>query len=105
MSDASEVRTQLRGPGDNGWTELAPQPDNQGNRWSAFLKKNSTAATVVHALATLVWEATLRLDPIGAEKAKTRGKETNLGLSAIAAGVSLENAEALKRIEAKLNGL
>lgn len=102
MSDGPEVRVQMRGPGDNGWSELAPQPDPQGNRWSAFKKRNVTAQSVVEAIATLVWEATLRVKPRGYTATRKDEGDTALGLSATAAGVALENREALDRIEQHL---
>lgn len=90
MPDGADVRVQMLGPSDNGWVELAPQPDNQGNTFSWFKKKNVTAQTVVEAIATLVFELTLRIKPYSYEESLKLGKETNLGHSAIAAGVSME---------------
>ena len=103
MTDGPEVRIQMRGPGDNGWAELAPQPDPQGGRWSAFHKRNVTAATVVEALATLVWEATLRVKPRGYSPTRKDEGDTTLGLAAVGAGTGLENAERLMRVEASLD--
>lgn len=106
MSNAEDVRIQLRGPGDNGWTQLAPQPDDAGNRFSIFKGKNVTAQTVVEAIATLVFEATYRL-PIagrGYEDYKSRKGDTVLGLAGNAAAIAAENQELLKEINSKLNG-
>lgn len=104
MSDAGNVRVQLRGPGDNGWTQLAPQPDEKGNRFSIFKGKNVTAQTVVEALATLVFEVTYRLPIAGRGYAdfKSRKGDTVLGLAANAAAISAENQELLKAIAAKV---
>lgn len=105
-TNAEEVRIQLRGPGDNGWTGLAPQPDDQGNRFSIFKGKNTTAQTMVEGLATLIFEATYRL-PIagrGYSDYKARKGDTVLGLAGNAAAIAAENQEILKRIESKLNG-
>ena len=106
MTNAEDVRTQLRGPGDNGWTQLAPQPDDAGNRFSIFKGKNVTAQTVVEALATLVFEATYRLPIAGRGYAdyKKRKGDTVLGLAANAAAIAAENQEILKEIKDKLNG-
>lgn len=105
MSDATEVRVQLRGPGDAGWEGLAPQPEPDGVRWNVFLNKAATKLTLVEALARVVWETTLRLAPTPVKEAKTKGKETLLGLAAIAAGAALENADTLARIEKKVDDL
>lgn len=103
MSDGQEVRVQMRGPGDNGWAELAPQPSNDGSQWSAFKKRSVTAQTVVEALATLVWEATLRVKPRGYSAARKTEGDTTLGLAATAAGTGLENTERLIEIKASLD--
>lgn len=104
MSDGSEVRVQLRGPGDNGWTQLAPQPDDQGNRFSIFKGRNVTAQTVVEALATVVFELTFRLPRAGRGYLdfKKRKGDTVLGHAANAAAIAAENQEILRRIATKM---
>ncbi|QAX94320.1 lysin A, protease M23 domain [Gordonia phage Guillaume] len=105
MSHASDVRVQLRGPGDNGWTQLAPQPDEKGNRFSIFKGKNVTAQTVVEALATVVFELTYRLPSAGRgfNDYKARKGDTVLGLAGNAAAIAAENQVILKDIQAKLD--
>lgn len=105
MSDASDVRIQLRGPKDNGWPQLAPQPDEKGNRFSIFFGRNVTAATVVEALATVVFELTHRLDKTGRgyDDFRARKGDTVLGHAANAASIAAENQDILKRIETKLD--
>lgn len=97
MSDGQAIRVQLRGPGDNGWTGLAPQPDEGGNRYSAFLGRNVTAQTLVEAIGTLVFEATLRIASAGrgvADYRKRKG-DTVAGNAANAAAISAEVYELL----------
>lgn len=105
VSAAEEVQVQLRGPGNNGWTQLAPQPDEKGNRFSIALGKNVTAQSLVDAVATLVFEATYRLPIAGRGYSDFKGRkgDTVLGLAANAAAISAENQELLKEIKQKLN--
>lgn len=106
VSAASDVQTQLRGPGNNGWTQLAPQPDEQGNRFSIAAGRNVTAQTLVDAVASLLFEATYRLPSAGRGYAdyKKRKGDTVLGLAGNAAAIAAENQELLKEINSKLNG-
>ena len=107
MSDASEVRVQLRGPGDNGWAELAPQPDEQGNTFSWFKKRNVSAQTVVEAVATLVYEATLRIDSAGrgvADYRKRKG-DTVAGNAASAARMISELHDKVDSLAAEVKAL
>lgn len=103
-TDGQEVRTQMRGPGDNGWEGLAPQPDDNGVRWSAFRKTAVKAQTLVEAVGTLVFEMTLRL-PIadrGYQAFKMRKSDTLAGNAASAAAIAAENREKLDEILAEL---
>ncbi|QRI45511.1 lysin A, protease M23 domain [Gordonia phage Ekhein] len=105
VSHASDVRIQLRGPGDNGWTGLAPQPDEQGNRFSIFKGKNVTAQTVVEGLATVIFELTYRLPKAGRgfdDYSKRKG-DTVLGLAGNSAAIAAENQVILKDIQRKLD--
>lgn len=106
MSDAKDVRVQLRGPGDNGWTQLAPQPDEKGVRFSIFKGRHVTALTVVEAFATVVFELTYRLPRKGRGYAdyKSRAGDTVLGNAGNAAAIAAENQDILRRIEDKLDG-
>ncbi|AOE44543.1 lysin A, peptidase domain [Gordonia phage Jumbo] len=100
------------GPAKNlGWRGLAPQPDNDGNRWSQFriaMKSegggNVDRQTMVEALGTLVFEATLRIKAVTdveAAKAKTvdaKLGETVLGHAAVASGMGIANHDLLVEI-------
>jgi Peptidase family M23 len=103
-TDGKAVRVQLRGPGDGGWVELAPQPDDEGNTYSYFLKRNTTAQTVVEALGTVVFELTLRLPRVdrGYADFKKRKGDTIVGNAANAASIAAENQDLLKKIVTKL---
>ncbi|QOP65364.1 lysin A, protease M23 domain [Gordonia phage Diabla] len=105
VSHASDVRIQLRGPGDNGWAALAPQPDEKGNRFSIFKGKNVTAQTVVEGLATVIFELTYRLPNAGRgfENYRSRKGDTVLGLAGNAAAIAAENQELLRDIQRKLD--
>ncbi|UTN91193.1 lysin A, protease M23 domain [Gordonia phage PokyPuppy] len=105
MSHASDVRVQLRGPGDNGWAALAPQPDEKGNRFSIFKGRNVAAQTVVEGLATVIFELTYRLPNAGRGFENYRGRkgDTVLGLAGNAAAIAAENQEILKDIQRKLD--
>ena len=101
--------------GNLGWIGLAPQPGNDDRRWSQFRAAHKSTGgadvdrqTLVEALGTLVFEATLRIKGVTeAEKARAmivdakRG-ETVLGHAAVASGMSLANHELLKKIAAKV---
>lgn len=121
MASAAEVQGQFMGnskdskAGNLGWIGLAPQPDNDDRRWSQFRAIHKSAGgadvdrqTLVEALGTLVFEATLRIKGVTeAEKARamivdTKRGETVLGHAAVASGMSLANHELLKKIAAKL---
>ena len=104
MSNAQDVRTQLRGPKDNGWAQLAPQPDDQGNTWSPVHKRNVTAASVVDGLAAVLFELTVRIQRAtrGYGDYKARKGDTTAGNAANAAAIAAENQDILKDIQARL---
>ncbi|WKW86024.1 endolysin, glycosyl hydrolase domain [Gordonia Phage JonJames] len=95
------IKGQFMGPKDAGWDQLAPQPDENGVRWSAFLRKAVTKLTLVEAIGQLVWEATLRIAPYR-NGARANGKETVLGHAAAAHGGTLDILDKLSQIEARL---
>ena len=99
MGAADEVVTQFMGPERQGWKELAPQRDQEGKAFGIFAFMNGRdanvkAQTVVEALATLVFEATLRIRPYRGN-AVPRVPETVLGHAAASHGLALDNQEIL----------
>lgn len=107
VSNAKDVRTQLRGPSDNGWPQLAPQPDEQGNTWSAALKRNVKAQSLVDGVATLISEATIRIARAsrGYADYKSRKGDTVAGNAANAAAIAAENQDILKDLQRRIAAL
>lgn len=104
VSNAQDVRIQMRGPKDAGWPQLAPQKDDQGNTWSPVHKRNVTAASIVDGLATVLFEVTVRIQRVGRgyNDYKSRKGDTVAGNAANAAAIAAENQEILKDIQARL---
>lgn len=100
VSAASEVQVQLRGPGNNGWSQLAPQPDNNGGRWLPGMDKQATSGTVVNALGRILFELTLFLPSKdrGYSEYKSRTSDSMVGNAANAAAIAAENHEMLAEI-------
>ncbi len=95
MGAGDEVVTQFMGPERKGWKELAPQRDQEGKAFSIFkfmngLNANVESQTVVEALATLVFEATLRIKAYRGNNVP-QVPETVLGHAAAAHGIGLDN--------------
>lgn len=88
--------------GNSGWKGLAPQPDNDGRRWSAFIGKVVDRQSLVEAVGTLVFEATLRILPYRGGTKKD-APETVLGHAAAAHGTALDILERLDELEAKID--
>jgi len=106
MANANDVLIQTMGPNNNGWPQLRPFPNNQGEVYSVFWNRllgTEEGQTMVQALASLVFEATLRIDPYQADKLTALGPETVLGHAAAAHGGVLDILAALKSIEGKLD--
>lgn len=98
-SAGEEVVTQFMGPERTGWSELAPQRDKEGKAFSIFKflrgeNPNVKAQTVVEAIATLVFEATLRIKAYRGNLVP-RDPETVLGHAAASHGLALDNQEIL----------
>lgn len=99
MGAEDQVVEQFMGPGHQGWKELAPQRDQEGKAFGIFAFMNGRdpnvkAQTVVEALATLVFEATLRIKPYRGNSVP-RVPETVLGHAAASHGLALDNQEIL----------
>ena len=97
MSAGEALVVQFMGETGDGWTELAPQRDPEGKSFSIFKflrgqEQNVTKQTVVEAIATLVFEATLRIRPYRKD-ALDRVPETVLGHAAGSLGIGLDNEE------------
>lgn len=98
----SDEMIQFMGPSGDGWIELAPQKDPEGKSFSIFKflqgkEPNVKKQTVVEAIATLIFEATLRIRPYRGKDAD-RVPETVLGHAATAAGTGLDNRELLLQV-------
>lgn len=90
---------QWMGEKGDGWAELVPQKNAEGKSFSIFkflrgAEPNVKKQTVVEAIATLVFEATLRINPYR-KGAVNRVPETVLGHAAASVGVGLDNQEML----------
>lgn len=99
MGAGEEVVTQFMGPERTGWKELAPQRDQEGKAFSIFKfmrgeNPNVQAQTVVEAIATLVFEATLRIKAYRGNHVP-QVPETVLGHAAASHGLALDNQEIL----------
>ena len=108
MANADEVMVQFMGVDNSGWTELRPFPNNQGETYSVFKARNLAAGegqTMVEALATLVFEATLRIPAYQGENLDELGPETVLGHAAAAHGAVLDLIELVKSLAADVAAL
>jgi len=100
VADGAFLVDQMMGAdGRKGWKELAPQRNPEGKRFSIFKylrgeEPNVERQTVVEAIATLVFEATLRILPYRKNNVP-KTPETVLGHAAAAHGVSLDNRSLL----------
>lgn len=102
MADADQVMVQFQGPGHQGWPQLRPFPNNQGEVYSVFWNRllgSEEGQTIVQALASLVFEATLRIDPYRGQKAAQLGPETVLGHAAAAHGGTRDILDRLDGLE------
>lgn len=89
MANANDVLTQFMGTGPKGWLQLRPYPDNAGKVFSTFKNRYlepDEGQTLVEALSTTVFEATLRIPPYRGDQIAKLGKETVLGHAAAANG-------------------
>lgn len=100
MAAADDVRLQLRGPKDNGWVQLAPQPDDNGVRYSPAHNAHRDALSLVDAVAVIVKEVTLRLKrkDRGVKDYLSRQGDTVAGNAANAAAIAYENNLMLKAL-------
>lgn len=108
MANADDVMVQFQGPGHQGWPQLRPFPNNQDEVYSVFwnrLLASEEGQTMVQALATLVFEATLRIDPYRADKLSALGPETVLGHAAAAHGAGLDVLQEVKALSDKVDEL
>ena len=108
MANADDVMVQFQGPGHQGWPQLRPFPNNQDEVYSVFwnrLLASEEGQTMVQALATLVFEATLRIDPYRADKLSALGPETVLGHAAADDGAGLDVLQEVKALSYKVDEL
>ena len=108
MATADEVLTQFQGPGHTGWPQLRPFPNNEGEVYSVFFNKlldGEEGQTIVQALATLVFEGTLRIEAYRGDKLAALGPETVLGHAAAAHGAGLDILREVKALSDKVDEL
>jgi hypothetical protein len=108
MATANDVLVQTMGPGNNGWPQLRPFPNNQNEVYSVFWNRllgKDEGQTMVQALATLVFEATLRIAPYQADKLTALGPETVLGHAAAAHGGVLDLIAKVDELAKKVDSL
>lgn len=100
VAAADDVKLQLRGPKDNGWPQLAAQPDNEGIRFSPAHNGHRDALSMVDGLAVVIKEVTLRLKrkDRGVKDYLSREGDTVAGNAANAAAIAYENNIMLKAI-------
>lgn len=107
MADAADVMVQFMGVGNKGWVQLRPFPNEKSEAYSVFKNRLLTSdegQTMVEALATLVFEATLRIPAYRGDKLPTV-PETVLGHAAAAHGAVLDLTEIVKKLAADVAAL
>ena len=108
MANADDVLIQFQGPGHQGWPQLRPFPNSQDEVYSVFwnrLLAGEEGQTIVQALATLVFEGTLRIAPYRGDKLDELGPETVLGHAAAAHGAGLDILKEVRALSAKVDEL
>ncbi|QFG08521.1 lysin A, protease M23 domain [Gordonia phage ASerpRocky] len=100
VAAADDVKLQLRGPKDNGWPQLAAQPDDDGVRFSPAHNGHRDALSLVDGLAVVIKEVTLRLPRAtrGVRDYLSRKGDTVAGNAANAAAIAYENNVMLKAL-------